>query len=344
MDSSDQWGYSDQWGELETSSSRGEGTDSEGVTGANGTGRGTPKKSGEPNGATGATKKVLIAVAVVAVIAVLGGGGWYLGQRNSSSGEQASAQPTPTVPSNVARTTDSEDNTSSEKETHQREGQPASSKGSCDQAKSDSDMRSPVAHFCDGKWALLGDDGTDHMDLLYWMGDAWGTYESDDYHADGARGECYDRNKLADAKAPIELRDLMYQKTLLCHQDLPTTNEDSSTNTSSADSWGRYGPDGDWLPWAKCDGDSYALIVDSVLVGPDEEPYDPVHESLDAHPGSVSTYPGTCEAFRGEADGMTVYPIYIDYGDDLAGACAAEARGEGQARKLQRVADYNSPC
>lgn len=341
MDPSDQWGYSDQWGESETSSNRDEGTNGDGIT-------------GDPNGATGAagatktnktsTKKVLIAVAVIAVLAVLGGGGWYLGQRNSSSGEQASAQSTPTVPTNVARPTDSENNTSAEKQTHQREEQSASSKGSCDQAKSDSDMRSPVAHFCDGKWALLGDYGTGHMDLLYWMGDAWGTYESDDYHADGARGECYDRNKLADAKAPIELRNLMYQKTLLCHQDLPTTNEDSSTNTPSADSWERYGPDGDWLPWAKCGGDSYALIVDSVVVGPDEEPYDPVQESLDAHPGSVSTYPGICDAFRAKVEGNWVYPIYIDYGDDLAGACAAEARGEGQVRKLQQVADYNSPC
>ncbi|MDO5030161.1 MAG: hypothetical protein Q4E11_06200 [Corynebacterium sp.] len=338
MDPSDQWGYRDQWGESENSSSRGEGTNGEGVIGDNGTGRGTPKTN------QSSTKKVLIAVAVIAVLAVLGGGGWYLGQRNSSSDEQASQQPTPTVPSNVARTTDSGDNTSSEEATRQREEQPTTSKGSCEQAKSNSGMHSPVAHFCDGQWALLGDYGTDHIDLLYWMGDAWGTYESDGYHSDGARGECYDRDKLADVKAPIELRDLMYQKTLLCHQDLPTTDEDSSTNSTSDDNWGRYGPDGDWLPWAKCDGDSYALIVDSVLVAPGEEPYDPVNESLDAHPGSISTYPGTCDAFRAKADGMTVYPIYIDYGDDLAGACAAEARGEGQVRKLQRVADYNSPC
>ena len=93
----------------------------------------------------------------------------------------------------------------------------------------------------------------------------------------------------------------------------------------------------------QCDG-RYVVIVDSVLVYPGQDPSPFVNASLAANPGAKATSPGACGSLRASVDGADVYPVYRDYGSDRAGACAAEARGEGNARKLQSAADYSSPC
>lgn len=305
-----------------------------------------PPPPGGPDGPEtpqGPSKKpVIITFIVILALAVVGGGGWYLGQRSSSE-ETSAAQEAPSSAASKGATATSTAETS--ESTTRTPEETAPSKGSCDEAIAESGMRRPASSFCDGTWALVGDTGTDHTKLFYWTGDSWRTYENHGHHSSGALSPCYARDTLVEDKVPSRLVNKMYQGHLLC-DDTPSSSGDDSPSRSRQNSAlpsDDLPPGGDWLPYPPCDG-SYALIVDSVVVSPGQDPKPLVRKSLAAHPGAEATYPDQCAAFRGRVDGAYVYPVYIKYGNDLAGVCAAENRGEGNARKLQRVADYSSPC
>lgn len=303
-----------------------------------------PQQSGPdgPNAPGSSSKKpLIIALIVTLVLAVVGGGGWYLGQRSASE-EASAAKESPSSTALKESAAPSTAETSESPTSTQQAAIP--SKGSCDEAIAESGMRRPASSFCDGTWALVGDTGTDHTKLLHWSGEAWRTYENHGRHSSGALSPCYERATLVQDKVPSRLVNKMYQGHLLC-DDTPGSSGDSSSGSrqSNALPSDDLPQSGDWLPYPACDG-SYALIVDSVVVPPGQDPKPLVRESLAAHPGAEATYPDQCAAFRGSVNGASVYPVYIKYGNDLAGVCAAESRGEGNARKLQPVADYSSPC
>lgn len=361
MDSSNQWGNSNPWDQPDPSPTKGSG----GTWGSNTSQANTPQHNGaQPNGVQGplqdgpqgpppgspggpnqsggsSPKGPIIAVIVVIVLVIAAGVGFYLLNRDSSGDDESASRPSSAKPSGSATAEPAE--SEAPETTAESEESAAPSKGSCEQAKADADMHRPVSSYCDGQWALIGNYGSDHTELYYWTGDSWGTYEPDGNHSSGAMSPCYERSKLVDAQAPEKLVDEMYQGHQLCNDTPVSSGGDSSGSQQNNAADSDLPPGGDWLPYLPCQG-NYALIVDSVVVYPGQNPRPLVRKSLAANPGTESTYPGACAAFRSHVDGADVYPIYIDYGSDLAGVCAAESRGEGNARKLQQVADYSSPC
>ena len=172
-----------------------------------------------------------------------------------------------------------------------------------------------VVTYCDGQWMHVGVAQTDHLELFTWSGDRWTAYQPDGTSPISGY-DCYSESALEAAGAPKALRD----EVLLC-DDAPVGNIS-----------------GDFLPWPSCSGE-YVLIDPGVT-----DYQETVLDAMARHPGSTSTYPGACAAFRSEVNGQMIYPIYIDYGGDIQGVCAAEARGEGNARQLMQFADYSSPC
>lgn len=297
---------------------------------------------------------ILIASLVVVALVLLAAGGWYLAKRNNgpenNSAQAPASQTSPNEHANSPKqvkpkTADSADQNS------------GTNTGSCDPHSPKSDMRNPVKGFCDGQWMLLGDYGTDSMALYYWTGKEWGTYVPDGQFTEGAMTDCYATDKLRDAQAPIDLISTMSRDEMLCNSSA-RMNDSSGSPSSKSDRGGNeqhhsqpkskprdtdLPPGGDWLPIVGCSGD-YVLIVDSVLVYHGQDPRPLVERSLAAHPGAKATYPEQCGSLRPMSDGAYVYPVFIEYGSNLAGVCAAQARGEGNARKLQEAADYSSPC
>lgn len=213
--------------------------------------------------------------------------------------------------------------------------------GECDPAAAYDSDRQRINLFCDGQWFLIAQQNSSFMDLYYWTGSEWGYYETDGKLPQSGF-KCYDKAKLEQAEAPEGLLAVMEDNDMFCVDSQPTTRSEAESTTQPTTSANDI-HSGDWLQYPSCDG-SYALIVDSVSVYPGNDPQGPVNQSLANHPGAIGVYPGVCDSLRAYYDGATVYPIYVDYGNDLAGVCAAEARGEGFARKLQSVADFSSPC
>lgn len=289
-----------------------------------------------------------IAALVVAVVLVLAAGGFGVWKYMQEEDNPAAAQPTP-----VETTAEPADEEATQKQEESDETEPTkeeaaetevlltsegSEQGSCDVEELPDDMFDPVSFYCDGQWHFGGHRGSSYFVLQYWTGDTWEIYRTDRQNGVDEQFQCYDREPLEDAGAPERLVEELVEYGQLCASDEARTQSQGSDEEEHPTSF-----TGDWLPYAKCNGE-YALIVDSVLVYNDDNPMPPVEASLEAHPGAQSTYPGHCGAFRAEAEGAIVYPIYIDYGSDLAGVCAAEARGEGNARRLTSAVDYSSPC
>lgn len=206
-------------------------------------------------------------------------------------------------------------------------------RGQCDPSEVLDSQRPLVNKFCDGQWLLTGEEGTSFHHLFYWVGSEWSSYAPDG-ELPQSQMKCFDKSKLEQAGAPSGLISTMRDNQMFCKKE--ASSQPPASTVSGLQK-------GDWLPYPQCDG-RYVVIVDSVSVYPGENPRDAVYRSLDAHPGAQSALPGFCDSLRASYDGATVYPIYVDFGNNRASACAAQARGAGYARKLQQVADYSSPC
>lgn len=93
-----------------------------------------------------------------------------------------------------------------------------------------------------------------------------------------------------------------------------------------------------------CDGRG-VLIVNSIM--DDAADFDAqLANSRARWPDAVVMSPGDCPSLRPAHpdSGAAVYAVVIDYGDDLAGLCAAEIPGERNARLLNGDTSYRSPC
>ena len=265
---------------------------------------------------------LLVLAALIAAVFV------SLNTRDQAPSDFAASGPFTTV--NVASTASSTEATSAQETTQPAKPQ----QGACDPtAVVKNTTRKALDLFCDGQWLLVGQEGSAFLDVFRWTGSDWKAYESDGKLPNSGYS-CYDQTKLEREQAPRGLVNAMQDKSMFCVEDRETTTV--TTRVTEVN-------DGDWLQYPKCDGE-YVLIVDSVVVNPGVDPQGPVSQSLAAHPGTVAVYPGVCAALRASVNGAAVYPVYIDFGSDLDSVCAAEARGEGFARKLQPTADYSSPC
>lgn len=96
----------------------------------------------------------------------------------------------------------------------------------------------------------------------------------------------------------------------------------------------------------QCDGRG-VLIVQSVF-GDSGDVAGEINAALANNPGAVVYPPGVCPTIRGSVGGVDVHPVVLDYGNDFAGLCAAEAEAgdpnAGNARSLDQSAVQESPC
>lgn len=90
-----------------------------------------------------------------------------------------------------------------------------------------------------------------------------------------------------------------------------------------------------------CDGRGI-LILDSYVEA--SSPQQGIADLLDKHSGAGFATPGQCPSLRASLNGARVYPIYLDYGHDMAALCQAKASRGGNARLLTQTADFSDPC
>ena len=90
-----------------------------------------------------------------------------------------------------------------------------------------------------------------------------------------------------------------------------------------------------------CDGRGI-LILDSFVETP--RPQQGIADLLDSHPGAEFATPGQCPSLRASLNGARVYPIYVDYGHDMAALCQAKSSRGGNARVLSGSPEFVDPC
>ncbi|EEI63836.1 hypothetical protein I6J21_00440 [Corynebacterium glucuronolyticum] len=189
-----------------------------------------------------------------------------------------------------------------------------------------SGMTEPQQQYCDGEWLWAGQEQSDHLNLYHWT-DRWEYFKPDG--TDNYAGyDCYDEDRLEAAGAPGELVD----KLNICTSDAPATSQAKAAEDEFA-----------WAgPPLQCDG-RYILIVESVLVAPGDNPYDPTWEALKKWPGAHVSY-AVCSSLRGTYDGKDVYAVYYDAGHSVSEVCALKAKYGGNARSLNNAGDFSDPC
>lgn len=93
----------------------------------------------------------------------------------------------------------------------------------------------------------------------------------------------------------------------------------------------------------ECDGRG-VLIVSTVRLMSEDVPSE-LTKALEATPGAEFTYPGQCASLRTREGIDALYPVYLDFGDDIEGLCAAVDKHPGaNARLLTNENDYGTPC
>lgn len=189
-----------------------------------------------------------------------------------------------------------------------------------------SGMTDPLQKYCDGQWLWAGQEQSDHLNLYHWT-DRW-EYVKPDGKDNYASYDCYNRDRLTAAGTPKELIDQLN----ICTSDAPPTTQPYAAEDEFA-----------WAgPPLTCDG-RYILIVESVLVAPGENPYEPTWNALKKWPGAHVSY-AVCSSLRGTYDGNDVYAVYYDAGHSVDKVCALKAKYGGNARSMNNVGDFSDPC
>lgn len=189
--------------------------------------------------------------------------------------------------------------------------------------------------YCDGEYQIAVDYGTDGSSLQHWNGEKWEYLKSTGKYPVTMKA-CFYESDLISQGVPADVRAKVMPQLFTCPTSTPEQPAPAPAPAPSPTSN---------LTNVSCGGGRYVLIVESVLAYDGQDPKPLVDAGLARHPGALATSPGACPSLRGRYDGADVYPIYKDYGSDRAGVCAAQARGEGNARELKSSVDnYASPC
>lgn len=95
-----------------------------------------------------------------------------------------------------------------------------------------------------------------------------------------------------------------------------------------------------------CDGRNILILMSVIDEHGAEETYNHLAEAvLTGSPADKEfTVPGQCSSLRKSVDGNLIYPVYLDFGSDEAGMCAAKARYGGNGRTLNNSGDFHDPC
>lgn len=195
------------------------------------------------------------------------------------------------------------------------------------------------ALFCQDDIARIGVPGTDASELAKWNGRKWVPLELDG-------GQCYTQAKLDSLGVPNSLRvnvceGKREQRFDEAIEELPGPDPKSPYITVVG-----MGEAGEQVSYPRCDGRSI-LILDSVIDDSSDTQFKIAQQVLVQDPTGLDrkyTVPGQCPSLRAQLDGNDIYPVYLDFGDDTAGMCAAKAKYGGNGRVLSNTEEYVDPC
>ena len=95
-----------------------------------------------------------------------------------------------------------------------------------------------------------------------------------------------------------------------------------------------------------CDGRNILILLSVIDEHGAEATYNELAQAvLTGGPADKRfTVPGKCSSLRKTVNGNVIYPVYLDFGSDEAGMCAAQARYGGNGRTLNNSGDFHDPC
>lgn len=278
---------------------------------------------------TGAGARIaLIVVAALAVIGLVGGGAWAVMRNAEPSDTEKPAPNFHALEATTEQVAESVPPAEQPSATTPHSTQPA---GPSEEEKCTSmaeaqlsQFRNPVVMYCDGSWLRAGEYRTDLVRLYTWADGGWQRYYTDGKTV-VTNLSCYDRGTLEAQGAPAELLDQL----LLCDGDAATSTAET---TSSSGGWSE-----------KCDG-RYILIVESVLIPPNTEPYSAPYRVQHRYPGSEILQGGACTSLRAWSGDNMIVAVYYDAGHSVDKVCELKAQYGGNARSLNNNADFTDPC
>lgn len=196
---------------------------------------------------------------------------------------------------------------------------------------------------CDGTWAGAFQHGTDWLIPLHWTGSEWEEYTPDkDNIYSPIGGRCYSDEKLQRDGVPEDTQRLFGRCTPASKAKKHPNNNNNNDGTITSVSVNGSTRS---IRNVTCDGD-YVLILQSVIDQPGGDTKGKLRSALASNPDAYYTYPGACPSLRKkDPNGNLVYPVLIDYGNDLDAVCEAASRTSGAfPRRLNNDDSYSSPC
>ena len=275
--------------------------------------------------------------AVAAGLMLLGGATVGCGGDSAELAEpttsQHTSQITPTTP--TSETTQSSLETSESSPTTPTSAPPDCSDAALHASGFQEDM--VFGGRCKNGFGRPGVPNSDHLALVQWDGTKWEAIPPDGWQENSIGiSACYALGKLEQMGVPEEFR----RHEMVCGVDYsPQFGPITRVGLGEASEDASY---------PACDARAI-LILDSVVDRGDRaaaqgQIADWVMFTDPSGMDREFTVPGQCPSLRAQVDGNDVYPIYLDFGSDVAAMCEAKAQYGGNGRVLSNRAEYVDPC
>lgn len=198
---------------------------------------------------------------------------------------------------------------------------------------------------CEGGFAYPGVPRSDYSVLAQWNGETWEAVPSDGvWDGMGLQSDCYSPGRLEELGVP----ERFASKVRRCGVYGPGEEPPPANNGGYIPYVGLGEATPKYASQPACDGRGI-LIVDSIVDSGnrDDTMRRIAMEALMMDPTGKTreyTYPGQCPSLRKQVDGRDIYPVYVDFGSDTAGLCAAKKAYGGNARVLSNREEFVDPC
>ncbi|WKK62149.1 hypothetical protein QYQ98_04585 [Corynebacterium sp. P3-F1] len=206
-----------------------------------------------------------------------------------------------------------------------------------------------VVMECEGDFAFVGQSDSDFVFPVMWEDGKWTTFKADGRLEDGIQPACYNKSTLDRLGVGPRVRAHLYD----CASEELFGGNGNSGGSGSSGGGGQsgyprrnsdgyivevgLGEAGQKASFPACDG-RYILLLDSVVDSGDglDTFYELAEAVLHANPsGKEFTVPGQCDSLRKSVHGNDIYPVYLDFGSDMAAACRAKSTYGGSVRPLK---------
>lgn len=201
---------------------------------------------------------------------------------------------------------------------------------------------------CEGDFAYVGKEQSDHLFLAQWTGDEWVAVEGDGVKKTGLSSVCFNESTLDELGVGPRVKANLWN---CATEDKFGSQSSSSGDSDSGDGFIRSVS---WETGEKftasspaCDGRNILILRSVIDTGNHNQAKSELAFAMaydGGHRQAEFTVPGQCSSLRANAEGGQVYPVYLDFGSDLAGMCRAKAELGGNGRVLDNSGEYIDPC